>query len=68
MSNRDPDAREETLSQGVPFFGNMLLQRVHTSLPGIVIEYDPMTRRARVQPAVDLLFTDGSSTAQAHHP
>ena len=25
-------------------------------------EYDPMTRRARVQPAVDLLFTDGSST------
>ena len=61
MSNRDPDAREETLNQGIPFFGDQLLKRVHTCLPGIVQSYNAATRRARVQPAVDLLFTDGTS-------
>ena len=59
--NRDSDSRYENLSQGVPFFGSQLLKRVHTSLPGIVQSYDAATRRARVQPAVDLLLTDGTS-------
>ena len=60
-SNRDPDARYETMAQGIPFFGDQLLKRVHTCLPGIVIEYDYETRRARVQPAVNLLLTDGTT-------
>ena len=40
MSNRDSDARYEHLQQGVPFFGDELLKRVHTSLPGVVVSYD----------------------------
>lgn len=61
MSNRDPDSRYETLPQGIPFFGRQLLKQVHTSLPGIVRAYNATTRRARVQPAIDLLMTDGTS-------
>ena len=57
MSNRDSDARYEHLQQGVPFFGDELLKRVHTSLPGVVVRYDAATRRARVQPAVDHLIS-----------
>ena len=60
-SNRDPDARYESLPQGMTFFGEQLLKRVHTSLPGIVNTYDASTRRARVQPAIDLLLTNGTS-------
>ena len=67
-SNRDPDARYETLPQGVEFFGDQLLKRVHTSLPGIVVSYNAATRRARVQPAVDLLLTNGGVVAQGGHP
>ena len=57
MSNRDPDDRYEVVQQGIPFFGGELLKQVHTSLPGVVVEYDAMTRRARVQPAVDLMLS-----------
>ena len=57
MSNRDPDSRYEVVQQGIPFYGAQLLKRVHTSLPGVVVEYDAATRRARVQPAVDLLLS-----------
>ena len=57
MSNRDADARYEVVQQGIPFYGAQLLKRVHTSLPGVVVAYDAATRRARVQPAVDLLLS-----------
>ena len=61
MSNRDTDARYETPRQVIPFVNEQLLKQVHTSLPGVVVSYDAATRRARVQPAVDLLLTDGST-------
>ena len=61
MSNRESDSRYETPEQAITFFGQQLLKQVHTSLPGVVVEYDPATRRARVQPAVDLMKTDGTS-------
>ena len=65
MSNRDSDARYEHLQQGVPFFGDELLKRVHTSLPGVVVSYDAATRRARVQPAVDhLVSPEGNPNAE----
>ena len=57
MSNRDADARYEVVQQGIPFYGAQLLKRVHTSLPGVVVAYDAAARRARVQPAVDLLLS-----------
>ena len=57
MSNRDPDDRYEVVQQGIPFFGGELLKQVHTSLPGVVVAYDAATRRARVQPAVDLMLS-----------
>ena len=60
MSDRDPDARYEKLPQALRFFGDQLLKRVRTSLPGVIVAYDAQTSRARVQPAVDLLLTDGN--------
>ena len=61
MSNRDADSRYELPQQAIPFHVSQALKTVHTSLPGIVNQYDATTRRARVQPAVDLLKTDGTS-------
>ena len=66
MSNRDPDARYESPTQAIPFWGEQLLKHgVRTALPGVVVSYDTATNRARVQPAVDLLLTDGQSQTRA---
>ena len=66
MSNRDADARYESPTQALPFWGEQLLKHgVRTSIPGLVVSYDAATARARVQPAIDLLLTDGSSQPRA---
>lgn len=59
MSNRDPEARYVTPRQTLPFVVEQMVRRlVHTSAPGIVRAYDPVTKRAEVQPALRMLFTD----------
>ena len=61
MSNRDRDARYEDLKQAVRFALEQWEKGLHVGLPAVVVGYDAATARARVQPAVDLLFTDGGS-------
>ena len=42
QSNRDPDARYESLPQSVPWYvGEALKHQVRTAMPGVVVEYDP---------------------------
>ena len=61
MSNRDPDVRYENLAQELDFdFQQKTKTLIHTALPGIVRHYDARTKRARVQPALRMLFTDGT--------
>jgi len=36
-----------------------ILANVHTSLPGIIVSYDPSTNKAQVQPALNKNFTSG---------
>lgn len=38
--------------------GEWAKANLHTSLPGIIEQYDAATRRARVQPALDLVLSD----------
>ena len=65
MSNRDPDARYENLAQLLDFdFLQKAKTLIHTALPGIVREYDATTKRARVQPALRMTFTDGSEAKE----
>ena len=60
MSSRDSDANYETLAQALPFCWMKEAQRVlNTVTMGLVQTYDPVTKRARVQPALRALFTDG---------
>ena len=52
MSNRNPDARNERPEQVIPWaIEQWVRQNVHTNMPGIVLSYDPETKRAKVQPA-----------------
>ena len=51
--NRNPELRNERLDQTVPDAIELLVRKlVHTSSPGIVLEYDSRTKRAVVQPAL----------------
>ena len=61
MSARDPDLTYENLPEALRFFGEQLCKTIHTAVPGIVIGYNAVTRRARVRPAVNLLLTDGAT-------
>ena len=38
---------------------------MRTALPGIVVSYDRLTQRARVDPAVDILLTTGAARPRA---
>ena len=62
MSNRDPDATyERELSQAFSFAWLQEAKRLlHTGYFGIILDYNPMTKRARVQPALRKLYTDNT--------
>lgn len=64
MSNLDPEIRRDKLPSSVRFVLAQFQKSLNTAIPGIVHAYDPSTRRATVQPAIDLLKTDGTRMSQ----
>jgi len=64
LSNRDPEIRRNKVSSSVRFVLGQFQKSPNTAIPGIVHAYDPGTRRATVQPAIDLLMTDGTRMSQ----
>ena len=57
---RDPDARYDRIAQVLDFFFAQKIKALHTTIPGLVTAYDPLTKRANVQPALRMLLADGS--------
>ena len=57
---RDPDARYDRIAQVLDFFFLQKIKALHTTIPGLVTAYDPLTKRANVQPALRMLLADGS--------
>ena len=65
MSNRDPDAHYESLGQWFDYAAlEWAKTYLHTVMPGIVESYDAEKKRAAVQPAINLLLTDGTTRAK----
>ena len=58
MSNRQPDSSYAKLTTALEFWRDQTLKEVNTSMPGLIVEYDSATKRAKVQPAVLLVTTD----------
>ena len=53
MGNRNPDASYTDVEQSWWLaFEKGRKELIHTAYPALIIEYDPMTKRARVQPAL----------------
>lgn len=65
MSNINREIDFSRLSTVLGFALEQRLKDVHTSMPGLIETYDAQTRRARVQPALRLLLTDGTTTSRA---
>lgn len=61
MSNINRYIPRDTLTHTLGFVLQQRLKDVHTALPGTVETYDPEAKRARVQPAIRLLLTDGTT-------
>ena len=65
MSNRDKDLTYDTDREALRFVLDQIMKQVIPALPGIVRSYDPTSNRAQIQPAVDLMLTDGTSMPRA---
>lgn len=57
MTNRNPDLSYDHLDQLLDFWFWQYAKRLHTFGPGMVREYDPETKRAAVQVALNMLVS-----------
>ena len=64
MSNKDPEKFYDNLPDLLEFAFSQMLKGIYTALPGVVISYNQGTKRAQVQPALDVLLTDGETAEQ----
>ena len=53
---RDPDRENDALTEMLEVDFNARIKNVHTSMPGHIVDYDPATRRATVQPGLFLVL------------
>ena len=60
MSNINEDGAYSQLSTAIRFSQEQFLKEINTAIPANVIEYVPTKKRALVQPAINILLTDGS--------
>lgn len=58
MTNRNPDIAYRQLHQVLRFAFEQMCKDLHTLIPGIVRKYDPSTKRASVQIALNMLVGD----------
>lgn len=65
MSNINRYIARDTLTHTLGFVLQQRLKDVHTAMPGIVETYDADTKRARVQPAIRIALTDGTTTRRS---
>ena len=61
MSTQNPELDYSNLTDVLDFVVDEKLKQIHTAMPGRIVDYDPRTKRATVQPAIDWLMTDGST-------
>ena len=65
MSNRNPEDDHSSLPTVLRFALEQWTKGLHTAFPGMVLGFDPSTKRARIQPAIRILMTDGSEALRA---
>ena len=66
MSNINREVDYSTISTALGLIFDLWARNhLHTAAPGIIDAYDAGTKRARIQPALDLVTTDGERMAKA---
>ena len=60
MSNLNHDSNYDQLSTVIRFSQDQFAKELNIALPGNIITYDAETKRALVQPSINVLFTDRS--------
>lgn len=65
MSNLNEEKDYSNMTDALQFVFNQLLKTIFVSIPGIIESYDASKKRCRVKPAINILRTDGKTTAQS---
>ena len=65
MTNRNPASEYSNMAEAIRFaLEEWTKLNISVCLPGLIESHDPATRRATVQPAIDILLTDGRREVQ----
>ena len=68
MTNRDPDQSYRRAESAIPFFVDQAIKGVCTGAPGIIESYNPNTKRAVVQPALNRMVGSLEDAAPIRKP
>ena len=60
MSNLNPDVSHKSVTTTLRGILEKWTTQLYTCLPGVIDSFEPTTRRVRVQPALNTLYTDGT--------
>ena len=63
--NRDPETDYSDLTDALKFFFRQMMKGLYVCIPGIIDSYNPTTKRATVHPAINLQYTEGTTTQQS---
>lgn len=62
--NKDKEKKYDP-TEALQFVFNQWVKNIYVSIPGIIEEYNPVTKRCKVTPAINILMTDGTTEGQA---
>ena len=61
MSNQNPDTKYRDSIESLEFILNQFRKSIYTSIPATIESYDATSKRAKVLPAINRLFTDNTN-------
>ena len=65
MSNRNEEADYSQLVTAFKFAFSQYIKDIHTAFPGLILSYDPGSKRARILPGLKMLLTSGKLLSRA---
>lgn len=63
MSNINNEFEYTRLEDVMAFALQQFIKDLYTALPGLIVVYNPETKRATIQPALNTIFTDGITSS-----
>jgi len=61
--NKNPEKDYSNFTDAIQFIFEQMMKNIYVAIPGIIETYNPMTKRCRVKPAINIRLTNGDTDA-----